>query len=214
MAKHGRKQGKRARNRVAVPRGPRQVSTGTGVRNYTIRYRITSGLEATYDLLVVARTFFLVYATNTTVVSLCQSVRFKKIEAWCAADSDQTNRSITLGWNSVPGSILNTRLVQKSDTAFSVNDVAYVKITPPPNSAFGWWFTVEGSSSPGSFQMSVQTETVLDITFDADFNLPSNAVSPTVPTAVTVSSPTPVPGVIYTGFWNANAQPQGVLRIS
>lgn len=208
------KQKKQRRNKQVNRNSPRSISTGAGVRNYCVRYRITSGLEATYDLLVIARTMFLAYATSSTVVSLCQTFRLRSIEAWCAADSDQTNRTITLGFNSVPGAIVNTRLFQKSDTAFSVNDVARVRLVPPRNSTFAWWFTVEGSSSPGSLQISVQNETVMDIYFDADFNLPSNAVTPTVPSAVSVSSPTPVPGVIYFGFWNANAQPQGVLRIS
>ncbi len=213
MAKQNKKRGNRS-SRAMVPLGPRSLGTGIGVRNYTIRYRITAALEATYDLLVLARTFFLAYATNTTVVSLCQSVRIRSMEIWCAADSDQTNRTVSLGFSPVPGSILNTRLIQKSDTSFSINDTAYVKLVPPKNSTFSWWFTVEGGSSPGSFQLSTQTEAVLDVTFDADFNLPSNAVTPTAPSAVTVSSPTPVPGVIYFGFWNSNAQPQGVLRIS
>lgn len=187
--------------------GPVSFATNIGVRNYRIRYRVTSALEGTYSLLVVARTFFMAYATNTTAVSMCQAIRIRSIEAWCAADADQTNRTISLGWNSVPGAILNTRLMQKTDTAFSINDTAHVKIVPPKNSTFGWWFTVEGSSSPGSFQLSVQAETVLDIVFDADFNLPSNAVSPTAPSAVTVSSPTPLPGFLYFGFWDTNVQP-------
>lgn len=210
------RKGRRNRRRDIVPSSvsPPQFATNHGVRNYRVRYRITSGLEATYDLLVIARTMFLAYATNTTVVSMCQTFRLRRVEAWCAADADQTNRSITLGFNSVPGSILNTRLMQKTDTAFGVSDVAHVAITPPRNSAFAWWFTVEGGSSPGSIQVSVQNETVLDIVFDADFNIPSNAVTPTAPSAVTVSSPTPIPGVLYFGFWNTNAQPQGVLRIS
>ncbi len=212
MSKHkGKKKGGKQRTKSV---GPRALQTGFGVRNYCIRYRITNSLEATYDLLVIARTMFLVYATNTTVVSLCQTFRLRKIEAWCAADADQTNRTLTLGFNSVPGAITNTRLLQKSDTSFSIDDVAHVSLIPPRQSTFSWWFTVEGSSSPGSLQLSVQNETVLDIYFDADFNLPSNAVTPTVPSAITVSSPTPLPGVVYFGFWNANAQPQGVLRIA
>ncbi len=215
-SKTAQRRGRRSRRMNLVPSSvsPPMYATNHGVRNYRVRYRITNSLEATYDLLVIARTMFLAYATSSTVVSLCQTFRLRKVEAWCAADADQTNRSITLGFNSVPGSILNTRLVQKSDTAFGVSDVAHVAITPPKNSSFSWWFTVEGNSSPGSIQVSVQTETVLDIVFDADFNLPSNAVTPTAPSAVSVSSPTPVPGVLYFGFWNANAQPQGVLRIA
>ncbi len=213
MPKNGKKRGNRPRRSV-IPSGPKTYTTSIGVRNYTIRYRVTSALEGTFNLLVMARTFFQVFATNTTVVSLCQAVRFKSFEIWCAGDSDQTNRSVTLGFSPVPGSILNTRLIQKSDTSFSVNDTAHVKLIPPKNSTFSWWFTVEGSSSPGSIQISTQTEAVFDVTFDADFNLPSNAVTPTVPSAVTVSSPTPLPGVIYTGFWDSNMQPQGVLRIA
>ncbi len=193
---------------------PPQTSTGVGVRNYRVRYRVTNSVEGTYDLLVIARTMFLAYATSGTVVSLCQTFRLRSIEAWCAADADQTNRTLVLGFTSAPGSILNTRLLQKSDTAFGVSDVAYVKLTPPRNSTFSWWFTVEGSSSPGSLQIAANSESVLDIVFDADFNLPSNAATPTAPSAVSVSSPTPLPGLLYFGFWNANFQPQGVLRIA
>lgn len=216
MAKKNAKSKQRRNLRVSRNVSPPQINTGCGVRNYTIRYRVITGIETTYDIGLLAQSCFLVYATVTTVNTIMQSFRLKSLECWCSSAADTTARTIAMGFTSTPGTAYqtNVRLMQKEDTAFGVSDVAHVKLIPPKNSAFSWWFSTQGYNSPGKVQLSLPTGSVLDMTFDADFALPSNAATPAAPPTISVSSPTPRTGLIYFGLWDVNVQPQGVLRIA
>lgn len=172
-------------------------------------------MAATVTITDLAKTMFLAFATNTTVVSLLQSFRLKSIEMWSICD--QTVFQPT----TVTVQFLSTLTVsglspvcnkEYTDVSMGTARPAYIRAPPPRNTAHAFWSSVQGSGNTSAIYLEGQAGTLVDIVFDGQFNNGDETL--TAPGALTVSSPTPVPGKIYFGFWNSNAQPQGVERIS
>ncbi len=109
--------------------------------NVTHRFRfvVTNASGINYALTAIDFLDILCVATGANVAyRICDSVKIKELEMWCANSSGSTSNTVQIEYSSAGGYSGSSGLTF-NDTALGVADIAHVKTRPPRGATASFW---------------------------------------------------------------------------
>jgi len=97
--------------------------------------------------------------TNTTVVSLFQALRVKRVEIWGMSSALAVPATVTLEWL---GGAIASAPVEVSDTSLSTAAPAHINTRPPHNSTPSLWQLPSGLNN-SMFQITCPAGSIIDV---------------------------------------------------
>lgn len=160
-----------------------------------LRYMTTTAITTTATPSQIGGYFVVgtVVGTPGTVTKYVNSIRVRRITAWCLDSATATPRTVGLQFNGVLAQVVGSNRTH-SDTQLGTARAACVSIVPELHSTASDWLPTGGGAAPGTsplFTYTLPANSVLDIDLDVSV-ANDDAVVSTVATAAA-----PVLGQLY-----------------